>query len=108
MTQALTIIKHPTTRAAGKWLLAFGTAFLLFLLPQFGFCDDPFSDGKQTVTDSVGQGSTIQYVIGAAALIIGLVTGLSTKNWFLGVAIVVVPIILMTFGNVVLMNGGGA
>lgn len=88
--------------------LMFLAAIVFSLLPQFAFADDPFASGKTQIADATGDGSTVQYVIYVIALLIGAITGITQKNWFLGIGGFVATIVFWNVGQTILNGLSGA
>lgn len=68
-----------------KFAFISALALLVFMFPHLAHADDLFASGKQTVTDSVGDGSTVNYIIILAAAVGGVLVGIIQKNWVLGI-----------------------
>lgn len=81
-------------------------AIVFSLLPQFAFAADPFASGKAEIKEATGNGSTVQYVIYVIALLIGAITGITQKNWFLGIGGFVATIVFWNVGQTVLTGLG--
>lgn len=62
---------------------AFITAWLTSVVPAFA--TDLFASGKDTVTNTVGSGSSGEFYILVAGLIGGIIVGIIQKNWVGGI-----------------------
>ena len=72
--------------------------FVLFAFPGLAFAADPFAPAKEEITNTVGTGSTIQFAILAAGLVITIIGGFVTKNWPGAIGAFVVGMIFVNAG----------
>ncbi|ELI5720905.1 hypothetical protein RRK67_004032 [Vibrio fluvialis] len=77
---------------------------LVVLFPNLAQAADLFSGGKSVVTENVGDGSTINYVVIMVAALSGIVVGIMQKNWVMGIGLFVVANI---FWSVAMGVAGG-
>lgn len=72
--------------------------FILFSYPGLAYAADPFAEAKAEITSTVGTGSTVQFGILAAGLVIAVVTGFVSKNWPAAIGAFVVGMIFVNAG----------
>ncbi|TKF84967.1 hypothetical protein FCV67_24000 [Vibrio sp. F13] len=88
---------HRSLRSAFQhWCIAL-TVF--FATMNAAFADDLFAAGKDTVINTVGDGSSGEFYILAAGLIGGVIVGIIQKNWVGGIIGFFVGVVFWEIGK---------
>ncbi|MDK9783764.1 hypothetical protein KIT90_20505 [Vibrio sp. B172a] len=61
--------------------------------------DDLFAGGKETVTNTIGEGSSGEFYMLAAGLIGGIIVGIVQKNWIGGIVGFFVGVVFWEIGK---------
>lgn len=72
--------------------------FVMFAYPGLAYAADPFAQAKAEITDTVGSGSTVQFGILAAGLVITVISGFVSKNWPASIGVFIVGMIFVNAG----------
>ncbi len=65
-----------------KFLLLSALFFMLFMLTGHAHAADIFAGAKTDITEATNTDSTLYLAITALSLIVAVITGVTTKNWF--------------------------